>query len=56
MLAHRAAERLERAMTTSLYLLIAVLVGAGAATQSALLAAMGQHNGAYKAPPARRAG
>ena len=35
-------------MTTTLYLCLAVLVGAGAATQSALLAAMGRDKGPYE--------
>jgi uncharacterized membrane protein YdcZ (DUF606 family) len=35
-------------MTSTLYLSIAVLVGAGAATQSALLAAMGRDKGPYE--------
>ena len=35
-------------MTTTLYLSLAVLVGAGAATQSALLAAMGRDKGPYE--------
>lgn len=35
-------------MTNTIYLSIAVLVGVGAATQSALLAAMGQQKGAYE--------
>jgi transporter family-2 protein len=35
-------------MTTTLYLSLAVLVGIGAATQSALLAAMGREKGPYE--------
>jgi transporter family-2 protein len=35
-------------MTTTLYLSIAVLAGVGVATQSALLAAMGQNKGPYE--------
>jgi transporter family-2 protein len=35
-------------VTTTLYLSLAVLVGAGAATQSALLAAMGKDKGPYE--------
>lgn len=35
-------------MTSTLYLSLAVLVGAGAATQSALLAAMGRDRGPYE--------
>jgi transporter family-2 protein len=35
-------------MTTTLYLCLAVLVGVGAATQSALLAAMGRDKGPYE--------
>ncbi|MBI5289185.1 MAG: DMT family transporter [Chloroflexi bacterium] len=35
-------------MTNSLYLTVAVLVGVGAATQSALLAAMGRDKGPYE--------
>jgi transporter family-2 protein len=35
-------------MTSTLYLCLAVLVGAGAATQSALLAAMGRDKGPYE--------
>jgi transporter family-2 protein len=35
-------------MTNTIYLSVAVLVGAGAAAQSALLAAMGQQKGAYE--------
>ena len=35
-------------MTTTLYLALAVIVGVGAATQSALLAAMGREKGPYE--------